>query len=319
MEPDSQPVEVPPFESEDPNAGHSVSESRAPMNPFETLRIRRFLLWLLVTSPPMLIALFTIPDAGLSDEREKTLVLVAAGIWMYGTMMAWMLVASRRKAIDLGLLAGRRLMAREYALTALMAVPVLLAASGFSLSMFAAISLVLPEDTFGKLMEVLESRMDSANSGAADLLALFVLLCVVAPPIEEFFFRGFLLNRCAAKWGLKKAIAGTAVLFAVIHGLGLGVIFLGFLTALIYVRTRSLAGPIVLHISNNVVAVIIQMVAFLSDSGDPTTAADIRTAFVFFGLPAFVIGVAILVVIARRYWPWDGTHSPYMASMSPPD
>jgi len=102
-----------------------------------------------------------------------------------------------------------------------------------------------------------------------------VTLVFLAPVVEEVLFRGFLLNRWWKKYGLRKAIALTSFAFALLHVEVIGGVVFGLVTALIYVRTRSLAGPVLVHISNNAIVVFLLVVdAMLYGETSNTTVAE---------------------------------------------
>ena len=82
------------------------------------------------------------------------------------------------------------------------------------------------------------------------LLLFFVTAAIAAPLFEEFLFRGFLLpslTRYVPTWG---AIGISGLLFGVAH-LSLSEILplttLGIILGIVYVRTRNLLAPMLLH------------------------------------------------------------------------
>ncbi len=94
------------------------------------------------------------------------------------------------------------------------------------------------------------------NAPAAARVMLFVAAVVVAPIVEEVFFRGVLLNALWARTGRRGvAIAGSAFVFAIIHPqfyLGwIGVFVIGTVLGIVFVERRSLLPCIVLHAVNN--------------------------------------------------------------------
>ena len=79
---------------------------------------------------------------------------------------------------------------------------------------------------------------------------LFWILAVVAAPlIEEPLFRGFVCRTMLAFWSRTQAVIASALLFAIVHpGSSFPPVFvLGLVTAILYIRTRSLIPGIVLH------------------------------------------------------------------------
>ncbi len=88
----------------------------------------------------------------------------------------------------------------------------------------------------------------------------FILLfggAVVAPFVEEVFFRGFVFAGLRNKWSWPKAAAISAVLFAVAHVVPtsiLPIFILGFIFAFLYQFSGSIWPAIFMHMLTNTVA-----------------------------------------------------------------
>lgn len=84
---------------------------------------------------------------------------------------------------------------------------------------------------------------------------LFVMTVLVAPPTEEFLFRGLLYRALDREWRDWRAVAGSAVFFASYHPLRswLPVGLLGAGNALLFRRTGRLAAPVVAHATYNAI------------------------------------------------------------------
>jgi membrane protease YdiL (CAAX protease family) len=105
----------------------------------------------------------------------------------------------------------------------------------------------------------LPSELGADDSNVA-LVAVALLVCVLAPIAEEFFFRGFFFPAMRRWVGLIPGAIITGVVFGGIHAGGTPLELLvvlmvfGFLLCLLYVWTGSLIAPIVLHALNNAIA-----------------------------------------------------------------
>lgn len=97
-------------------------------------------------------------------------------------------------------------------------------------------------------------RGDAEALTASIINALVIV--VIAPVIEETFFRGFLLNRWWRKYGVARAVIFSSVAFAFIHVEIIGGLVFAVVLSLIYVKTRSLIGPIIVHAANNGIALL---------------------------------------------------------------
>ncbi len=87
------------------------------------------------------------------------------------------------------------------------------------------------------------------------LFALFSGV-IVASFVEESVYRGYGITRLNVRWGIVAAVLVTSVLFGPLH-YGFGVVgifrsmFQGFVMALLFVRSRSLLGPMTAHSLTN--------------------------------------------------------------------
>ncbi len=114
---------------------------------------------------------------------------------------------------------------------------------------------------FVEIDEETELLRDLGADRSDVLLVLAALLvCVIAPLIEEFFFRGFFF-RALFNWkGLWPAAILTGVVFGAIHigsspvGALVPLAFFGFGLCLLYWRTQSLYPCIAVHAINNAIA-----------------------------------------------------------------
>ncbi len=102
---------------------------------------------------------------------------------------------------------------------------------------------------------------------AAPFLVLFFLSVLVAPPVEEVFFRGFIFGGLRERWGPVLAAVASGALFGLAHIGNPGTIYLlppiaavGFVFALGYIYTGSIIPGIVAHFLFNLLQVILGLV-----------------------------------------------------------
>ena len=89
---------------------------------------------------------------------------------------------------------------------------------------------------------------------------------IIAPLVEEVFFRGFLFAGFREKYGWKIAAAISAAFFALVHLqplTALPIFLLGYLFAYVYQRSNSLWLPILLHFSVNGFAFLLLGLAYM--------------------------------------------------------
>lgn len=92
---------------------------------------------------------------------------------------------------------------------------------------------------------------------AADTVIAVAVLVVIAPVVEEIFFRGFILNGLLSRFSAFTSSAVSAVFFAAVHfefqSIGI-IVFLAFVLNWIFLKSRSLWPCIVFHMFNNAFA-----------------------------------------------------------------
>jgi uncharacterized protein len=99
-----------------------------------------------------------------------------------------------------------------------------------------------------------EEGVAEAAIGLVDPIVLAIALMVVAPVAEEIFFRGIVYNAWLREFGVRRAVIGSAALFALIHGsifVVPAIFALGIALALLYRRTGSLPASIAMHATFN--------------------------------------------------------------------
>jgi membrane protease YdiL (CAAX protease family) len=87
----------------------------------------------------------------------------------------------------------------------------------------------------------------------------FILL-VFGPVLEEVIFRGFLLNRWWNKYGLWRGIIFSSLAFGILHTDPIGSVVFAVVLSLIYVKTKSLIGPFIVHMTNNGLVLLMLLV-----------------------------------------------------------
>ncbi|MGG2093034.1 type II CAAX endopeptidase family protein [Bacillus sp. S13(2024)] len=125
--------------------------------------------------------------------------------------------------------------------------------------------------------------------------------CIFAPIMEEVIFRGFFLNRMTYKWGVKRAIIVSSLIFGFGHIDVIGAFLFGVVMCLLYIKTKSLWTNIIVHALNNSVVSIIQF----SDSSRAQEAvkiADLQAqSNLWVGL-VIIISLLWLVPFIRNNW-----------------
>ncbi|HPQ94588.1 MAG: CPBP family intramembrane metalloprotease [Thiothrix sp.] len=133
-------------------------------------------------------------------------------------------------------------------------------------------------------------------------LAGIVLMVLLAPVVEEYLFRGYLLNRWTLRFGAMPAMLGSSMLFALLHQDILGALVFGLLASLLAMQTRSLIAPILMHLGNNLLVVLLQWVDLAFISGfEPETLESFRDS-VWIGVLGLALGAPILRAYALTHF-----------------
>jgi len=80
---------------------------------------------------------------------------------------------------------------------------------------------------------------------------IFFSVAVFAPVVEEIIFRGIMIERFGSKYGYKVAVLLSSFFFGVLHMDIIGAFFFGVVLSVLYLRTRSLLLPFLIHAANN--------------------------------------------------------------------
>ena len=80
---------------------------------------------------------------------------------------------------------------------------------------------------------------------------IFFVVAVFAPVVEEIIFRGIMVERFGAKYGYKSAVIFSSLIFGVLHMDIIGAFVFGVVLSVLYLQTRSLLLPFLIHAANN--------------------------------------------------------------------
>jgi len=78
-------------------------------------------------------------------------------------------------------------------------------------------------------------------------LAMLFVLCVGAPVLEEFAFRGVILPRLSRKWGLRAGVLVSSAAFGIVHPDFVAAFLFGIGMCYLYLRSQSLLLPMLCH------------------------------------------------------------------------
>ena len=141
---------------------------------------------------------------------------------------------------------------------------------------------------------------DDNNELPTKSILFIVYGIILAPLIEEIFFRGFLFYRIKSKIGLKSGIIISSLIFALLHfDLNIiGRVIFAMLAAILCLETNNLINSIVLHIINNLTVFIIY---FLSSQSLFTSVTQNEiTILVIIAFVSILISIIVSVIYIKN-------------------
>lgn len=178
-----------------------------------------------------------------------------------------------------------------------------ISAIGFTYLMYYPLSFIAPELVQIWLLDVPPLLYwDEQGSYWLGNFLVVISAIIFAPIVEEFIFRGYLLNRWTLRLGVIPAVILSSGLFAFLHSDMLGAFVFGVVLCLLSMKTRSLIGPIIVHMANNFIAVSLEWMDLMWWSGfTPMTLQDFydQAGWGVFGL---VVGIPWLWWYANKHF-----------------
>ena len=285
------------------------------------MRVRSLVIWLAVGVPVLLGLLFAVnllsdPSQGGRGQLFEAVVINA---WFYGLIAAWALRKSAGNGVEMRELVGGVPSGFRWRPVVGMVALLMLFTLCTSWLFLYLLSSFLPHlvDTF-TAEEIFTTGDRSDYAGLYNAQA-FIATAIVAPVVEELFFRGMLLTRWSLKWGPTAGILASSALFGVLHVGFFGAFAFGVAMCLLYIKTRTLIVPIAAHMLNNLVATAASAIALGADAGGG--AAGFQGSEVGLALAAAgaIATLSLLLWYVIRNWPRRGETAPYLLRGAPID
>lgn len=159
---------------------------------------------------------------------------------------------------------------------------------------------------FFPMPEFIRSMMsDLVSKGTSSIIAVVI----VAPVMEELFFRGFILNGLLSQYSIKKSVLVSAILFMLFHVNPYqfaGAFIWGILSAHIFLATRSLLPCILCHALYNALPFLIKYllrveIPGFTQSPDPFLHSFQPVWLDGLGIALFSIGLYFLITYYKKY------------------
>ncbi|EJR02694.1 CPBP family intramembrane glutamic endopeptidase [Bacillus cereus] len=260
------------------------------MNPFQMMRARYFLI---------VFALLILVARSSNEVLENTFHIQNSSfiniLIFYILPIIWIFYGYRKHRVSFSLFINRN---ETFNLVQVLYIAVMLCmfSYGYLILYMYSFAWITPDFIMNALHEPI---IDSTGG----YVYQFIMVVFIAPIIGEFVFRGFLLQRFAAKWGTSIAMVVVALLFACLHVDFLGAVVFSIVLSIVYIRTKSLLMPIAIHMLNNA---FVLTSSFLVSREKIMSFADFSNYTTFFpGLIIFMAGlnlVLIFLFVNRKYW-----------------
>ncbi|WMJ23394.1 type II CAAX endopeptidase family protein [Paludicola sp. MB14-C6] len=136
-------------------------------------------------------------------------------------------------------------------------IPIMLFGIGFNVFVSIIMQLIpFPQDLMNSYIE------QSSNLTKGNMVVNILATACMAPIVEEIIFRGLMLTRFQKGMPTMVAVLLSSSLFALSHGQIIWMIYsfvLGVILCLVFIRTKSLLGNILLHFSFNSVSAVMML------------------------------------------------------------
>jgi len=282
-------------------------------NPFINFTTRSLLLCALLISLAIGFLLRIVTDLSGLNPNEPVFTLISYNL-IFILLCLWAIERLTQLKVKTDDLIGKVPPNYHWLPTIGIVINILLFSLGSGQLLFYLLSSVAPgfvESILGE--QIFLSGSDNFAPALSNILAVITVV-VVAPITEELLFRGILLHRWTAKWGITPALLLTSLVFGILHANIVGLSVFGLMMALLYLKTRTLIVPIICHALNNLAAVGLEL---LPKDASTTETADILeqlNTYWWVGLVYVVLSAPWLIDFIRKNWPTSVLDLPYFSN-----
>ncbi len=289
-------------------------------NPFQKFKSSYLILGAIVIS--IIVAFFSVSIIDLISKNTPIAKLLAE-ITSVLLITAWTIFLCWGFRIDLQKLIGNKSSNIQWLSISGTVVSVFMFSMGAFYLTYYPLSLVAPN--FAEEIIIFSEQIYSPPTSGTLIynILLFLEIVVVAPIVEEFFFRGIILHRWATKWGVKPAIIASSILFGFCHLNFLGLSLFGVVMAILYLKTRSLIAPIFAHALNNAIAFVwivteakfssVENASFLDQLLNNSALEDFQAQW-WQGVICFLVSLPFIWRFLSQNWSKNYTVLPYFTN-----
>ncbi|MCW9130521.1 CPBP family glutamic-type intramembrane protease [Bacillus paramycoides] len=257
---------------------------------FSRIRLRSFFGW-------MIIGMFlTMIPLSLSGASDSTIEFISQISIFFVFPLFWLYVKTNNNNVVFKSFFDKpgRL---HWGLILLATIMGMIFSVGISHIQFYILAHTLPNF----LVSMLEDGNVINTSNIYMAIFSFISACILAPIMEEAIFRGFFLQRMAYKWGIKRAVIISSLIFGLGHFDVIGAFMFGVVMCLLYINTKNIWTNIAVHAVNNLIATSMQFIG--GDGSDAISIKELQAqSNLWMGIILAIIGLLWLIPFIWKHW-----------------
>jgi len=239
--------------------------------------------------------------------------LVASVILIHGTLLAFSIWITSQGRIDLKHLVGSIPENYNWLPPAVFVVGMILYSLSANWITNYPIAVSWPDIYHELTQPVFLTGQETENPLAYNVLTI-VLLVIIAPVVEEVFFRMILFQRLSIRWGMGAGVAVSSLLFGLVHPFGwVGAFVFGIAACVLYIRTRTIIVPIAVHALYNAIVGMVNWWAIERNWDVAVDLSAIQTEL-YPAIILLVLSSPIVFGLLGRWWPSTGEDLPYFVN-----
>ena len=292
-------------------------------NPFLKIKARNLLVWFVISIPfTIIVALLTGILLGLFfyfneisinqiNFTDPLISILIQYLWLYGVISIWIYEKIQLSQLHFQAVLGKFPRGNSWLRLLLLIIPILFFSLGSSQIIYYLISLFNPNLVTSLINQ--KSFLTVEETAAPFLANILQLIATIfiAPIIEEILFRGILLQRWSVKWGIIPGTIISSLIFGILHLNFIGLSIFGLTMALVYLKTKTLFIPILLHMLNNFMAIAFELNSYLLNQEMPNISLKDFQSQWWLGLVYIGLSLPWLILFMRRNWPMARQTLPY--------
>jgi uncharacterized protein len=248
----------------------------------------------------LLIIAIMFAFAIVGDDLEKLEeIIILASLGAFIPMLIWIWLKFRRWQASITPLFNSKHFTPA---NLIIVVPLLL----FSFSLFStllALIAVVDTDLFHMVQEWMDTDFLVITDDTSILMVIGIITLVgfIGPVFEEIVFRGLMVERLGLKYSFSGAVIFSSILFGFLHINIVGAALFGFAMCLLYLKTGSLLAPTIVHMLNNLTAIVIAYLSYQID-WEYTESAEFYQQYWWFWLLILTVSTVWIVRFIINHW-----------------